>query len=66
MCSILELETSTIPSGYRFDRLRDELELRIQAVPQFHEKLADCTLNLDHPVWVEDNDFDVEHRLVGE
>jgi len=33
--------------GYTFDRLRDELALRIAAVPEFRAKLADSQLNLD-------------------
>ncbi|MFZ3293643.1 wax ester/triacylglycerol synthase domain-containing protein, partial [Mycobacterium sp.] len=63
VCSILELDTSTMPGGYTFDRLRDELALRIKAMPEFREKLADSPLNLDHPVWVEDNNFDVNRHL---
>jgi diacylglycerol O-acyltransferase len=63
VCSILELDTSTMPGGYTFDRLRDELALRIKAMPEFREKLADSAFNLDHPVWVEDNDFDVNRHL---
>src|SRR6185312_11664501 len=58
-----ELDTSTIPGGYTFDRLRDALGLRIKAMPQFREKLADSRLNLDHPVWVDDEDFDVDRHL---
>jgi diacylglycerol O-acyltransferase / wax synthase len=63
VCSILEIDTSTMPGGYTFDRLRDALELRIRAMPEFREKLADNRLNLDHPVWVEDKDFDVDRHL---
>lgn len=63
VCSILELDTSTVPGGYTFDRLRDELSMRIKAMPEFREKLADSRLNLDHPVWVEDTDFDVQRHL---
>jgi hypothetical protein len=63
VCSILELDTSTMPGGYTFDRLRDELAVRIKAMPQFREKLADSPLNLDHPVWVDDNNFDVSRHL---
>ena len=63
VCSILELDTSTIPGGYTFDRLRDELGLRIKAMPEFREKLANSRFNLDHPVWVDDNDFDVDRHL---
>ncbi|WP_460359237.1 WS/DGAT/MGAT family O-acyltransferase [Mycobacterium sp. ZZG] len=63
VCSILELDTSTMPGGYTFDRLRDGLELCIKAMPEFREKIADSRFNLDHPVWVEDNDFDVDRHL---
>lgn len=63
VCSVLELDTSTMPGGYTFDRLRDALALRIKAMPEFREKLADNRLNLDHPVWVEDKDFDVDRHL---
>ncbi len=30
---------------------------------EFREKLADSQLNLDHPVWVEDTNFDLDRRL---
>ncbi|MDR3662417.1 MAG: wax ester/triacylglycerol synthase family O-acyltransferase [Mycobacterium sp.] len=63
VCSVLELDAATIPGGYTFDRLRETLGRRIQAMPEFREKLADSPLNLDHPVWVEDPDFDVERHV---
>lgn len=63
VCSILELDTTTMPGGYSFDTLRDALLLRIKAMPEFREKLADNRFNLDHPVWVEDADFDVDLHL---
>ncbi|MFM8600329.1 MAG: WS/DGAT/MGAT family O-acyltransferase [Mycobacterium sp.] len=63
VCSVLELQTATIPGGYSFDRLRDELAVRITAIPTFRERLANSFLNLDHPVWVEDTEFDVDRHL---
>ncbi len=63
VCSVLELDASTIPGGYTFDRLRDALQLRIKAMPNFREKLANSFLNLDHPVWVEDEDFDIDRHV---
>jgi hypothetical protein len=59
----LELETTTMPDGYTFDLLKDELSSRIKAMPIFREKLADSPFNLDHPVWVEDDDFDVDRHV---
>jgi len=63
VCSILDLDTSTMPGGYTFDRFRDNLSLRMKAMPQFREKLANSPLNLDHPVWVDDKHFDVDRHL---
>src|SRR6185369_13025886 len=64
VCSILELDTSTMPGGYTFDRLRDELAARIGAIPEFRAKLADSQRNLDYPVWVDDDAFDLDHHLL--
>lgn len=63
VCSILDVDTSTMPEGYTFERLRDQLVVRIAAMPEFRDKLADSPFNLDHPVWVEDKDFDVDRHL---
>jgi diacylglycerol O-acyltransferase len=63
VCSILELDTSTMPGGYTFDKFRDLLSERIKAMPEFREKIADNRFNLDHPVWVDDKDFDVDRHL---
>ncbi|KRE28607.1 diacylglycerol O-acyltransferase [Mycobacterium sp. Soil538] len=63
VCSILELDTSTMPGGYTFDRLRDLMAERIRAMPEFRERIADNRFNLDHPVWVDDKDFDVDRHL---
>jgi diacylglycerol O-acyltransferase len=63
VCSVVELDTSTIRGGYTFDRFRDDLASRIKALPEFRAKLVDSQLNLDHPVWVEDKDFDLSRHL---
>jgi diacylglycerol O-acyltransferase len=63
VCSIFELDTSTVPGGYSFERFRDGLASRMSAVPEMRAKLADSQLNLDHPVWVEDRAFDLSRHL---
>src|SRR5215218_3601158 len=63
VCSVVELDTSTVPGGYSFDRLRNDLTLRLKALPEFRAKLADSQLNLDHPVWVEEKNFDLSRHL---
>ena len=34
VCSVVELDTSTVPGGYRFDRFRTRLASRIRAMPE--------------------------------
>ena len=41
VCSVLELDTSTIPGGYCFQHLKDEFALRIKGLPTFREKVVD-------------------------
>jgi diacylglycerol O-acyltransferase / wax synthase len=63
ICCVLELDTATMPGGYTFDRFREALAQRVDAVPEFHLKLADNQLNFDHPVWVDDEGFDLARHL---
>lgn len=63
VCSVIELDTSTMPGGYTFDRLREAMSVRIRALPEFQEKLANSPLNLDHPVWVDDEHFHIDRHL---
>src|SRR5690349_5808085 len=63
VCSIVELDTATMPGGYSFQRFRSRLASRIAALPELRAKLADSQLNLDHPVWIEDKDFDLARHV---
>jgi diacylglycerol O-acyltransferase / wax synthase len=63
VCSVVELDTSTVPGGYTFQRFRSVLASRMCALPELRAKLADSQLNLDHPVWVEDKDFELSRHL---
>jgi WS/DGAT/MGAT family acyltransferase len=63
VCCILELDTSTMPGGYSYARFRSALSKNVKAVPEFRMKLADTDLNLDHPVWVDDDNFHLRRHL---
>jgi len=63
VCGLLVLDPLTMPGGYDFHRLRDELRRRIGRNPAFRRKVHDTILNLDHPVWVDDDEFDIEHHV---
>jgi diacylglycerol O-acyltransferase / wax synthase len=63
VCCVLQLDTSTMPGGYTYPRFRAALAKRVKAVPEFRMKLADSQFNLDHPVWVDDEDFQLRRHL---
>jgi diacylglycerol O-acyltransferase len=66
VCGLILLDPETVPGGYSFGRFRDELERRVRDIPMFNRKLRKVPLGLDHPLWVEDKDFDIDrhvHRL---
>ena len=66
VCGIIVLDPSTMPDGYTFDGMKEELASRVTPIPSFRRKLRTVPLHLDHPIWVDDEDFDIDrhvHRL---
>ncbi|QGW24230.1 hypothetical protein GJR88_01843 [Dietzia sp. DQ12-45-1b] len=63
VCGLIVLDGSEMNGGYSFDALRAELARRVTAMPGFRRKLHDSLLNIDHPVWVEAEDFNIDHHL---
>jgi diacylglycerol O-acyltransferase len=63
VCGLIVLDPQTIPGGYSFDDFEQELERRIEHVPMFHRKLKQVPLGIDHPVWVDDDDFDIDRHV---
>jgi diacylglycerol O-acyltransferase / wax synthase len=61
--AVLLLDTSTMPGGYSFERLRAFVHERMPAVPAVHMKLAMVPFNLSRPFWVEDPDLDIDRHL---
>ncbi|WP_236788433.1 wax ester/triacylglycerol synthase family O-acyltransferase [Amycolatopsis sp. GM8] len=63
ICGLLTLDGSTMPGGYSFTAFREKLAERVSAIPEFRRKLHNSPLNLLHPVWVEDETFDVDRHV---
>lgn len=63
VCALLKLDPSTVPGGYSFDKFKEALEERTAQIPAFRRKLYSSKLNMDHPVWVEDDEFDIDHHV---
>ncbi len=52
-----------MPGGYTYGRFRAALAKQVKALPEFRMKLADTQLNLDHPVWVDDENFQLRRHV---
>ena len=63
VCGLIVLDGSELEGGYSFAALRAELARRVTGMPGFRRQLHDSVLNIDHPVWVEAENFDIDHHL---
>ncbi|MEQ6900716.1 wax ester/triacylglycerol synthase family O-acyltransferase [Nocardioides sp. YIM 152588] len=66
VCAVLVVDPSTMPQPYSFPGFQSALDTRVRGLPTFLRKIRGVPLGLDHPVWVEDRNFDIErhvHRL---
>jgi WS/DGAT/MGAT family acyltransferase len=63
VCGLLILDGSTVPGGYTFAKLHEKLDERVRMIPAFRRKLHNPLWNLSHPVWVEDEEFDLDHHV---
>ncbi len=55
-----------LPDGYEgsfYEDYRAFFESRLHLIPIFGKKLAPALLNLDHPIWVDDDDMNLDYHL---
>lgn len=63
VCALLVLDPTAEGCDYSFDSFKAELGRRIAHVPQMRRRLRQVPLNLDHPLWVRDTDFDLDYHI---
>ena len=56
-------DTSTMPGGYSFEKVRAVIEERLPFIPMFRRRLVEVPFRLHHPIWVDDPDFDLDYHL---
>ena len=62
--SFMIYDPSTAPGGFvRFKDVLGHIESRLHLSRAFRQKLMQVPMNLDHPYWVEDNQFDLEFHV---
>jgi diacylglycerol O-acyltransferase len=57
------LDPSTDLDGWSFERFREDFAARIHLVPLFRWKYAPTPLGINHPMWVDDPDFNLDYHV---
>lgn len=66
VCGLIVVDPATIPGGYDFGEFKSELSRRVSGIAMFNRKLKFVPGGFDFPVWVTDEEFDIDrhvHRL---
>ncbi|NLE48894.1 MAG: wax ester/triacylglycerol synthase family O-acyltransferase [Sandaracinaceae bacterium] len=57
------IDPSEIPGGYSFERIQRLIASKVHLIPPLRRRLVEVPLNLHHPIWVDDPDFDIIHHV---
>ncbi len=63
VASLMVLDPADAPGGFDFTKLRDLYASRLHLAPPFRRRLVEVPFGLNHPVWIEDPDFDLDWHL---
>jgi WS/DGAT/MGAT family acyltransferase len=56
-------DPSTMPGGYSFAKVKGFIESRLHLVPPFRRRVVEVPFRINHPIWVEDPDFDLDYHI---
>ena len=57
------LDPSTDPDGWSFEKCYQDVADRIHLIPYFRWKYAPSPLGINHPMWVDDPDFNLHYHV---
>ena len=57
------IDPSSDPEGWDFERFHTDLEERLHLIPYFRWKYAPSPLGINHPMWVDDPDFNLDYHV---
>jgi WS/DGAT/MGAT family acyltransferase len=61
--AVMLLDTSTVPGGYSFEKIKSHLQSRLPQLPEFRRRLAPVPFDLHRPAWFDDPDFDFDYHV---
>lgn len=56
-------DPSTMDGGYEFSKIKEFISSRLHLVPPFRRRVVEVPFRLNHPIWVEDPDFDLDYHI---
>jgi len=56
-------DPSTMPGGYSFEKVKEFIGNRVHLIPPFHRRLVEVPFRLNHPLWVNDPEFDLDYHV---
>jgi len=60
---VIVIDTSAETSVYSFERLVEVIRERLPKLPPFRRRIVEVPMQFDHPVWIEDPDFDITNHM---
>ncbi len=63
VCSLIICDPKDAPAPIDFQSVMMLMEQRASQMPVFRQRLVEVPMNLYHPVWVDDPDFDLIHHV---
>jgi len=63
VCLAAVLDPATMPEPYSFKRMRSHIATRVPIIPPFRRVLHPTPYQVHHPVWVDDEHFDIERHV---
>lgn len=63
VCLAAVLDPSTMSQPYSFEAIRRRVAARVPLIPPFRRVVRSVPLQVHHPVWVNDPDFDIERHV---
>jgi diacylglycerol O-acyltransferase len=57
------LDVSDVPGGYSFERVKEVLAAHLHLLPPFRRRIVPVPYGLNHPVWIEDEHFDIDQHV---